>query len=183
MERSDSVNLEEAFFARKNVELLEDLRKKANKAERRDALRRVVGIRDDAFLDRLIAMNIGPERAMALRLIPLVFVAWADGTMDDEEREAILRAARQEGLVREDLATRVLKDWLESPPDPSVLTLWKDYVREIWPRFTPDEQWQMRKNLINASQDVASAAGGFLGLAKISAAEQALLDDLQKVVE
>ena len=182
MDQSGSIDLEEAFFAKQNAQLLEEMRKKTAKEERRDALRRIVSIKDDAFLDRLIALDIGPERAMALRLIPLIFVAWADGEVDDREREAILRAAKQEGVASEETATKVLGDWLRTPPDPKILALWKNYIRKVWGRFSVDEQWQMRQNLLQGARDVASAAGGFLGLAKISAAEQAVLDDLEKVV-
>lgn len=182
MGQGETVNLEEAYFEAENARALKELAKKADQAERRDALRRVVAVRDDAFLDRLIAMDIGPERAMALRLIPLIFVAWADGSLDDAEREAILRSARQEGLVSSELTTRVLRNWLESPPEPRLLQLWKDYVGHIWPRFTADEQWAMRNNLINGLQGVAGASGGFLGMGKVSKAEQALLDELKQVV-
>ncbi|HXV75857.1 MAG TPA: hypothetical protein VD788_06005, partial [Candidatus Polarisedimenticolaceae bacterium] len=67
----DATDLEEAFFARENARLLEQLRIKTEQAERRALLRRVVDIDDDAFLDRLITLGIGPERAMVLRLTPL----------------------------------------------------------------------------------------------------------------
>ena len=178
----DSVDLEEAFFAKENARLLEEIRRKDKREERREMLRQVVRIQDDAFLDRLIALDIGPERAMALRLIPLVFVAWADGGVDERERDAILRAAQEQGLAADEVARRMLHDWLETRPDPKMLTLWKEYIRRIWNHFTPDEQWQMRQNLLAAAKEVASAAGGLLGLHKISAAEQAVLDDLEKVV-
>ena len=181
-QKSGAVNLEEAFFAKENVRLLEKLRAKTEKQERREMLRQVVCIKDEAFLDRLIAMGIGPETAMALRLIPLVFVAWADGEMDERERDAILSAAREQGLAAEDMTRQVLKDWLEKKPDTRLLTLWKEYVGHIWSRFTDDEQIQMRRNLLSAAEDVANSAGGFLGLAKISAAEREIIEDLRKVV-
>ena len=38
----------------------------------------------------------------ALALIPLVEVAWADESMDDREKEAILAAAADEGLDEQD---------------------------------------------------------------------------------
>ena len=77
---------------------------------------------------------------------------------------------------------RVLKDWLENKPDSRLLSLWKEYVGHIWGRFTDDEQIQMRQNLIGAVENVANAAGGFLGLSKISGAEREVIEDLQKVV-
>ena len=180
--KSGAVNLEDAFFAKENARLLEEMRAKTEKEERRDMLRQVVRIKDEAFLDRLIAMGIGPETAMALRLIPLVFVAWADGEMDSRERDAILTAAREQGLAAEDMTRQVLKDWLEHKPDARLLSLWKQYVGHIWGRFTDDEQIQMRQNLLKAAEDVANSAGGFLGLSKISAAEREIIEDLQKVV-
>jgi hypothetical protein len=178
----DSVNLEEAFFAQENARLLDEMRRNAADDARRELLRKVVRIHDGAFLDRLIALGIGPETAMALRLIPLVFVAWADGSIDEREREAIMRAATEQGLAAEDMVRQMLKRWLERRPDPKMLTLWKEYVRHIWDSFTSDEQWQLRQNLLAAASDVANAAGGFLGLAKISSAEREMLDDLEQVV-
>ena len=175
-------DLEDAFFARENAKLLEELRKKAEREERRETLRRVVGIQDDAFLDRLIALGIGPERAMVLRLTPLVFVAWADGSVDDREREAIVRAATKQGIAAEDTARQVLGDWLTRKPDQRILEMWKEYMRQVWEKFTPEEQLQMRSNLLTATREVAQAAGGFLGLKAISAAEQKVLDELESVV-
>ena len=157
------VNLEEAFFADENARLLEGLRKKAEHEDRRSALRDVVSIDDEKFLDRLISMGIGPEQAMALRLIPLIFVAWADGNVDEREREAILQAASKHNLTSDKLARRMLEGWLERRPDPEILLTWKGYIRRIWDRFSDAEQIQMRNNLITSTREVASAAGGFLG--------------------
>ncbi len=178
----DGINLEEAFFAAQNAHLLERMRKKAEHAQRRDLLRRVVGIDDDAFLDRLILLGIGPERAMVLRLTPLVFVAWADGTIDDRERDAILRAAAKQGIAAEEMAKQVLGDWLMRKPDPRILELWKQYIRQVWGRFTPEEQEQMRHNLLAAAREVAKAAGGFLGIKSVSPAERKMIEDLESVI-
>ena len=183
MTPSDSVDLEEAFFAKQNAQLLEDLRKKSEKEEQREQLRRVVSIKDDAFLDKLIAMGIGPETVLTLRLIPLVFVAWADGSVDEREREAILKAAAQEDVAVDEATQQLLRTWLERKPDPQFLQLWKKYIGSVWERFSPDEQWQMRQNLLKAAHDVASAAGGFLGIGAISASERAVLEDLEKFVQ
>jgi tellurite resistance protein len=181
--KGQAVDLEEAFFAKENARLLEQMRAKTETEERREMLRRVVRIQDEAFLDRLILLGIGPETAMALRLIPLVSVAWADGKMDDREREAILSAAREQGLAAEETARQVLKGWLDEKPDPRLLSLWKEYVGHIWNHFTDDEQLQMRQTLLTTAEEVANAAGGFLGLSKISAAEKEVIEDLQKALQ
>ncbi len=179
---SGPLDLENAFFAREHTRNLEAMRKKADREQQRELLRNIVKIQDDAFLDRLITMGIGPERAMVLRLIPLIFVAWADGNVDDAERKAILDAATEQGLASEQIARDALGDWLERKPDQELLEMWKSFMSKIWNRFTPDEQLQMRENLLASTRRVAEAAGGFLGLASISAAERKVLDDLEQVV-
>jgi hypothetical protein len=181
--KPDSEGLEDALFSERGARVLDQLRKKVERQEQRDLLRRVVAIHDDAFLDRLIALDIRPERAMVLRLTPLVFVAWADGSVDEREREAILKAAAQQGVAAETMAREILGDWLERPPDERILEKWKAYARKLWRCFTPDEQLRMRENLLGPAREVAAAAGGFLGLKTISAAEQRVLDDLARVLQ
>ena len=177
------VSMEEEFFAKENAKLLVALRRKSEKEEKRALLREVVQIHDEKFLDRLLDMGIGPETAMALRLIPLVTVAWADGSLDDRERKAILHAAEKQGMAGQEITHKLLESWLRSKPSAELLALWKSYVKGIWNRFSIDEQFTMRQNLLKSAREVAEAAGGFLGLtSKVSQAEREVLDDLDKVL-
>lgn len=180
----DAGRLEEAFFAGENAGLLDELRKKTEAGDRLQMLREVVKIRDDAFLNRLVALGLGPETALAVTLIPLVFVAWADGKLDDREREAVLEAARERGVTADRIARQLLKDSLAHKPDPRLLSLWKAYVSRLWGCFTADERWRMRSNLLRAAREVAESAGGILGLtSKISAEERRVLGDLEKFLD
>lgn len=97
----DARSLEEAFFAKKNAELLEKLRQKGLHKERRQALREVVPNADDALLDHLLEMGLGPETILALVLVPMAAVAWADGQLDPGERAALLKAAEERGVAPE----------------------------------------------------------------------------------
>lgn len=170
-------------FGPEHATLLEHFRKKTGREARRDALREVVRIPDQAFLDRLLAMDIGPEKALTLRIVPLVFVAWADGAPDERERAAVLRAAAAQGLVAERVSRDLLAGWLARTPDPRLLEHWKREVGRVWNRFTTDEQLKMRHNLLGAAREVAEAAGSFLGLTSgISAAEKAVLSELERAL-
>jgi hypothetical protein len=91
---ADARALEDAFFTKENARLLEQLKEK----QKREALREVVQIKDETFLDRLIELGIGPETVLALTLVPLIAVAWADGTLDGRERDAIIKAAEEKGV-------------------------------------------------------------------------------------
>ena len=178
-----SVKLEEAFFATEHAGLLDQLRRKTPDEQRRDLLRQVVRIDDEAFLDRLVALQMRPETALAIRRIPLLCVAWAEGSVGEPERKAMLDAARDVDVAAQSTARKLLESGLERKPDPRLLAAWKAYVSRLWGYFTADEQLQMRHNLLETAREVAEAAGGFLGLtSKISPAERAVLEELERTV-
>ena len=182
--REDSGRLEEAFFARENAGLLKKLRVRTDEERRRETLREVVKIQDEKFLDRLTALGVRPETALALTLIPMLFVAWADGHLDDRERKALLDAAQQRGVAAGEIAQQLLKNGLVKKPDPRLFSTWKAYVRRLWGCFTADERWRMRQNLLQSTRGVAEAAGGFLGLTtKISEAERKVLQQLEEILD
>jgi len=176
----DARALEEAFFGQENARLLEKLRANVARKEQREALRQVVSIDDEAFLDRLIEMGIRPETVLALRLVPLAFVAWADGRIDAAEKKAILEAAAQHELVPGSPGHTLLTSWLARAPDAHLFEVWKGYVRSIWTAFRPDERAEMRERMTGLARGVAEAAGGFLGLtSRISPGERAVLSEIE----
>src|SRR5438105_8011251 len=89
--------LEEAFFAKQNERVKQQLRAKQEGQARREALAAASGIRDEGVLDQLVALGLGAETLAALSLVPLVEVAWADGTIDAKERAAILAGIEKQG--------------------------------------------------------------------------------------
>ena len=182
--KQEPMDLEDAFFVRENARLLEGMRRKADEKARRQQLSDVVQVKDEAFLDRLVAMGITPATVLALRLIPLVFVAWADGHLDEKERAAVLRAAKAGSGGAEEATERLLADWLSHKPQPRLLDLWREYVSHIWAHFTRDEQLKMRQNVLRSTREVAEAAGGFLGLtSKISPEERKVLEEFERLLK
>jgi len=182
--KRDSGRLEAAFFAGADAGLLEELRRTSEEQQRLQMLREVVKIQDQAFLSRLDTLGVRPETALAVTLIPLVFVAWADGALDDRERKAILEAARQRGVAAERIAQQLLANWLAKKPDPRLFLIWKTYVSRLWGCFTAEERWQMRQNLLRSAREVAEAAGGFLGLTSgLSSEERRVLEEIEKLLD
>jgi hypothetical protein len=179
----DAKALEEAFFAEENTRLLAQLRKKTALEERRAALREVVLIQDEAYLDHLMELGIGPETVLALSLVPLMAVAWADGKLDEKERLAVLKAAEQRGVAPDSAGHELLENWLARTPDPKLFEAWQRYIKSIWGSFTEQQRREMRGNLMDWMTGVAESAGGFLGLtSKISASEQAVLDEVEALL-
>ncbi|ANM31538.1 hypothetical protein ABI59_21185 [Acidobacteria bacterium Mor1] len=179
----DARNLEEEFFLAENRRLLDKLRAKEELAEKRQMLREVLGIQDDELVDHLNRLGIEPETALALSLVPLAVVAWSDGSISDKEREAILKAATEHGVAADSSARTLLESWLETQPSPGLINAWKRYARTLWESCTEVQRTEVRDSLIGGARKVAEASGGFLGLGKkVSAQEQATLDDLESVL-
>ncbi len=184
----DSLNsagrsLEDAFFAKENARLLDQLRAKAKLEERRKALRDVIQIQDEGLVDHLLELGLGPETVLAITLIPLAMVAWADGSIEPRERDAILQAAAQKGVVPGSIAAQVLESWLKQPLDTQLVETWKRYIRTILPSLTANEREEVRQMGLARARAVAEAAGGFLGLgSKISAQERAVLAEMEQLL-
>lgn len=171
--------LEEQFFARQEKELRERVRQEAAAKARREALAEASGIRDEAVLDHLAGLGLDGETVAALSLVPLVEVAWADRSLHDKEREAVLRAARESGVTRDSAAWVLLESWLEKRPDPELLAAWEGYVEALVADLGDEERRALRHELLDRARVVAEAAGGFLNLGKTSNAEEAMLARLE----
>ena len=172
--------LEESFFHQRDKQLLETMRTKLAAQERKDALQASCGIRDESVLQELIDHNIDAETIIALSLYPLVVVAWADGKIQTEERDAILKAAADDGLSPGDHSHALIQSWLDEQPSDEMLTVWKDYVGGLKKSLSGEAMQHIQRQVIGRAQRVAEAAGGIMGLgSKVSASESAVLDDLR----
>jgi tellurite resistance protein len=172
--------LEEAFFAEHNELLRQRLIEAERQASRKAALTAASGITDEAVLARIMALDIGPEALAALSLVPLLLVAWADGTLDAAERAAILKAAAEARLGSTGRAHELLQGWLQRPPPAALLDTWAAYVRALVARLDAGQRTELRTHLLGALRSVAEASGGFLGLGRrISDAEAAMLARLE----
>lgn len=182
----DSLNdrrkaLEESFFAKRNEQLLRELRQHMDDQAQREALAKASGISNEQLLDQLLELEIRPETMAAMSLVPLVAVAWADNVMDAKEREAILQAAHETGIKETDPGYKLLEEWFEHAPSDEMLQTWKAYVSTLTETLTSGGKEALREEVIGRAHKVAAAAGGILGLgSKISRAEKEVLDELAK---
>jgi hypothetical protein len=118
--------LEECFFRCRNPELTRQLRDEAIREAKRIEFRRASGITDQKLLPRLIGLKLDIATVAALVQVPLVRVAWADGQLDDRERDAIIAAAAESGLDRDSASYHWLVSWLQSKPDGELSRCWQE---------------------------------------------------------
>ena len=171
-------SLEEAFFAKHNRELQKRLHEKVQRENAVAELREASTIEDEEVLGELVELGIGADTLAALGLVPLVQVAWADGHMDAGEKEALLRAAAESGIESSSPAYELLAGWLEEAPGAAMMAAWKDYVAALTASCSASSKAALEKETLGRAQAVAEAAGGFVGLGKVSGAEKNVLLEL-----
>jgi hypothetical protein len=169
-------SLEDEFFRKEDLKLIARLRELEKVKETHAELAKVSGIKDEAVLKKLVALNIHPQTLAALTTIPLVEVAWADGAIDDKERKALLDAAKKSGGVDATL----LEQWLSKKPEAKLLEAWKVYVQGLAKELGAAEFATLKADVLGRARAVAEASGGLLGLgSKVSAKEAAVLKTLE----
>jgi hypothetical protein len=173
--------LEDAFFAKQDDILLRQLRKADAAKLTKAALSAASGIRDDAVLEKLITLKVGSDTLAALSLVPLVAVAWADGSIDDNERRVAFSCAVQEGLAKQDVGYKLFECWLAEPPSPALLAAWKGYVVAFSATLGHEARAAFKSEILDRARTVAEAAGGFFGIGrKISPPEERVLKELER---
>jgi hypothetical protein len=175
--------LEEAFFRKENEKLRAKLQAEREREAVRKALAGEAGIQDEALLARLVELGIRVDTVEALVLVPLVMVAWADGKMEAAERAAVLRGAEASGFTPDKPAYALLEAWTKQRPPAELMSSWRSYIDALVKELSADQRWALEERIVERARAVASASGGFLGMAKISKAEEAVLAELAKAFE
>jgi len=172
--------LEEAFFREKDQHLIQKMRQELESLDEKRKLAHVSGLINDQVLADLVHVGVRAETLAAVGLVPLVEVAWCDGAVESEERDAVLNAAVKQGVLADSPSHALLKQWLEERPDPKVIAAWRDYVRALAHTLPKESVANMRDTFMDRVNQVAAAAGGFLGIATVSQKERAKIEDLSK---
>lgn len=176
--RARAKALEEVFFAGVDQKLLDQMQARLAADRSKTMLAAASGITDDTLLEQLIAQGVKAETLAALSFVPLVAVAWADGKVEDREREAVLEAAEQQGIDKDGPGFALLRSWLAATPLPEMLDVWKSYIKELTRELGSDATATLKVAVMERAEKVATAAGGILGLGTISSAEQKMLNEL-----
>jgi len=175
--------LEDKFFADQDANLLQQMQSDFVSSDRKSGLAAASGIDDATTLAAIDALGVKPETLAALQLIPLVAVAWADGQMQSNERNAILAAAEDSGLGGSPAARKLLVSWLDQNPGSELVDAWKGYAAAMLADLSPEAAGVMRGKLLEGAREVATAAGGFLGIGSISDEERAVLVSLEQALQ
>lgn len=167
--------LEDQFFEKENQKKLEAMRAQEAAKTTREDLRKASGMTDDAVLDKLLALGLKTNTLAALSLVPLIEVAWADGEMQDNERNAILQGAHGKGLEQGSDGYELLQSWLRRKPATALFDAWDAYIKALTSQLNDEQNKLLKNQIVGFAKMVAASAGGFLGIGKVSTAEEKAL--------
>ena len=171
--------LEDEFFYRVDEQLRADIRRSLERESSREALSEATGLTDPDLLEALLDCGLQATSIAAFALVPAVFVAWADYSVTEPERETVMQAAEKRGIEKDSLAWQVLHSWLDSPPKKSLWETWQRYADAVKLSLPQAGTVMLSANIVHIAETVAEASGGVLGIGKTSKNEQAVIDDIK----
>ncbi len=171
--------LESQFFAAVDAKLMADLQAELKKSDDAKALAGLSGIDDQAVLEALVSAGVSPSTFPALRLFPLVAVAWADGLLEASERETVLAAADKHSVGLNSPCGGILAAWLAKEPSPELFVAWESFAKALVSKLNAAEALKVKDSILKEVKDVAQASGGLLGWGAISKGESAVLTRIE----
>jgi hypothetical protein len=172
--------MEATYFHAHDAKLIDALRQKSNLDGISTALAKKLAIDRPDLLQRVREFGVTALTAAAFLLMPLIEVAWADGSVNRWTRAAVLESARAGGIPVDSPAYRQLLDWLEVRPANIVFATALEIIACGIAVLKPQDRTDRINSICDACSGVAAASRSrlrqILGLAsRTSKAEAATL--------
>jgi hypothetical protein len=174
---------EEDYFRKRDNQLIEQLRIRAEREAERRRMSELLGVADENLLRTLEELGFSGDTVSLLYLVPLVHVAWIDGMVSPSASNHIIEAAREQGIAEGSGADRRLNEWLGSRLPPRFCSEALHALSAVLQQRPPTERRRSIHNLIERCVAVAAASGGILGFRNISKRERNVLDHIGRALE
>jgi hypothetical protein len=172
------------YFRRADAELIENMRRRAAFEERRRHMVEACQTGDPQILSALEELGYDQTNARLLYLVPLVHVAWSDGSVNEAERNQILVLAALQGIQPDLPAYQQLLAWLDQKPRHEFFYGTLRAIQAIFQSLPEDQQNERKELLIRSCRQVAFASCGLFGWkSKICLAKRALIREMRKLLE
>lgn len=136
------------------------------------------GIKDQTLIKELCQLGVTADGLIALRLFPLVLVAWAEERVDEAERVAVMAEATRMGIEEDSVAWLILDSWLRRSPPGIGVDAWRRYTHELLGSLTRASKQRLIELTHQQMIAVAKASGGHFGFGKIGKKEQLMIDQI-----
>ena len=171
---------EDKFVHEREQQKIEDIRRERRLAalqkEEREGIAAALDTTEDVA-EEALSLGFDAETSRILHLIPLIHVAWADGSVSRAERTAVLEAAAKRGLDPKDEAYAFLEELLDRKPT----DLFFERANHVIVKLL-EHHGEEADDILAQLDIVAKASGGFFGLKNsISDEEETLIAELKTI--
>jgi hypothetical protein len=183
LEFRNSQPKEDEFSDNLDRELLRKWRRHLETEKALNELSAATGIVDREILLELQSLDSDPASVTLLRFVPLVQVAWSDGTINSLERRRISEIAGLRGLDHDDPAWPKLMRYLEDRPSDQFFRLTLRALRASLETAPIEQQKRRRRQLLADCTSVALVSRGLMGFETMSQAERVAIDEIAAAVK
>jgi hypothetical protein len=158
---------EEEYFHRKEKELIQAMRARADREAERRFMGEVLGVADEAVLSNLQELGYTRETVRLMYLVPLVHTAWAEGSITRRERGLILAAAAIHGIEEGSPAYFKLRHWLDNRPEEEFFEKTLRVIAAMLESLPPEKYEQSKQDLVAYCTQIAEVSGGIMGFVNV----------------
>jgi hypothetical protein len=173
--------LEEAYFAQLNAERRQKIRAelaiKARELAAEAAVAEALRTDDVGLVRRLRALGFDEDTVRVLDLLPLVWVSWADGKTQREERIAVMELMIERGIEYESDAWMLIESLLEERPSDAYLEEALTVLRALRMR-----QPGALADIVELCHAIAQVSGGLFELGTIGKAERSAVERVAAIL-
>lgn len=170
--------LENQFFADLDAKLLAELNMRQEHDNAIVEFSRISGITDTKILEAVHNLGVTPQTFSALRVFPLVAVAWGDGTLEEAERTTI-NALAWTHFPKKCPSGQLLEKWLATKPSSEMFDAWEAYARALVAALSAHDADELKKALVKEIHTIATSSGGLLGWAAVSHGEHKVMQRVE----
>ncbi len=170
-------------FLDKDEELIKKMRVRTRLEAERKQMGKVLATADKEILLELQKMGFRRKTIRLLHLVPLIQVAWSEGTVTNFELRKIIEIAQAEKRLRNTQLEQLL-DWINHKPSDEFFATSLKVVRLLLESLSDEEKAESKKDLISYCIAVARASDSVLGSPRrVSDKERAQMEEIAMVLD
>jgi hypothetical protein len=178
--------LEDEYFRKQDLELIEKMRIASAAEDTRRDLGVMSGLNDPKILDELATLGFTPETLALLPMMPVLQVAWAqDGVasgVTEAERRLLISLARTRGVAEHSPADMQLSRWMTESPGATVFAGATRLIRALLDAHQTGPLEIDPADLVRWCERVAEASGSllnFISVRRVSPEERMILKNIK----
>ena len=155
--------MEEEYFRKQEKELVEKMQRNKTQESERLEIASALGTADADTVSALQELGYTPATISLLYLVPLVQVAWAEGSVSKHERTLILEAAHARSIEFGSSAYECLSEWLNARPTEEFFERTLRLISSLLQTLPPEQHEISKRDLFSYCTKVAEVSGGLMG--------------------